>query len=170
LTTRYLAENAKIHSIAQAMPDLPDRNDPRGLRVQGALLPFAQPAARLHALESCAGRVTLSYLDGDGALRRHHFDAAYDADGKGEEWLPDGYRAALALDGRGAALPVGVFGNLGSQVTIEFWAKGGQRSARGERLPGCAGRQQQPPALHPTAQREGLLLYCQNAAVTIGPV
>lgn len=127
VTTSYLGTIAAANNTAQAMPDLPDQKDPRGLQVQGALLPFAVSATRLHAMESCAGRVTLSYQDGDGNLRQTHYDAAYDADGKGEEWLPDGYRAALALDGRGAALPLPApaFADLTNQVTIEFWAKGG---------------------------------------------
>ena len=127
LTTSYLELIAKANSTAQSMPDLPDQKDPSGLQVQGALLPFAVSATRLHAMESCAGRVTLSYQDGGGNLRQTHYDAAYDADGKGEEWLPDGYRAALALDGRGPALPLPatVFADLSNQVTIEFWAKGG---------------------------------------------
>ncbi|MFZ1708584.1 MAG: LamG-like jellyroll fold domain-containing protein, partial [Anaerolineae bacterium] len=127
LTTSYLELIAKANNTAQTMPDLPDQEDPRGLRVQGALLPFAVSSTRLHALESCTGRVTLSYQDGDGNLRQTHYDAAYDADGKGEEWLPDGYRAALALDGRSSALPLpaSVFAGLSNQVTIEFWAKGG---------------------------------------------
>ncbi|MFZ2423037.1 MAG: hypothetical protein WA029_18030, partial [Anaerolineae bacterium] len=127
LTTSYLELIAKANNTAQTMPDLPDQEDPRGLRVQGALLPFAVSSTRLHALESCTGRVTLSYQDGDGNLRQTHYDAAYDADGKGEEWLPDGYRAALALDGRSPALPLpaSVFAGLSNQVTIEFWAKGG---------------------------------------------
>ena len=125
LTTNYLTTVAQANTTAQTMPDLPGQKDPRGLLVQGALLPFARPASRLHALESCTGRVTLSYQDSDGNLRQTHYDTAYDADGKGEEWLPDSYRAALALDGRGLALPAGVFGDLGSQVTVEFWARGG---------------------------------------------
>lgn len=127
LTTSYLVLITRANTTAQAMPDLPGQKDPRGLLVQGALLPFARPAGRLHALESCTGRVTLSYQDSDGNLRQIHYDTAYDADGKGEEWLPDGYRAALALDGRGSALPLpaGVFDDLSSQVTVEFWARGG---------------------------------------------
>ncbi|MBK6430214.1 LamG-like jellyroll fold domain-containing protein [Candidatus Amarolinea dominans] len=127
LTTSYLELIAKANNTAQTMPDLPDQEDPRGLTVQGALLPFAVSSTRLHALESCTGRVTLSYQDGDGNLRQTHYDAAYDADGKGEEWLPDGYRAALALDGRSPALPLpaSAFAGLSNQVTIEFWAKGG---------------------------------------------
>ncbi len=127
LTTGYLAAVAKANSTAQTMPDLADQEDPRGLRVQGALLPFAAPATRLHMLESVTGRVTLSYQDGDGNLRQTHYDTAYDADGKGEEWLPDGYRAALAFDGRAVALPLPAapFADLNNQVTIEFWARGG---------------------------------------------
>jgi hypothetical protein len=139
LTTAYLTTVAKANSTAQTMSDLPDQEDPRGLTVQGALLPFALPAGRLHLMESCAGRVTLSYLDGDGNLRQTHYDAAYDADGKGEEWLPEGYRAALALDGRGLALPLpaGLFDGLNNQITIEFWAKGGSDLPRANALLGA---------------------------------
>ena len=157
LTTSYLELIAKANNTAQTMPDLPDQEDPRGLRVQGALLPFAVSSTRLHALESCTGRVTLTYQDGDGNLRQTHYDAAYDADGKGEEWLPDGYRAALALDGRSPALPLpaSVFAGLSNQVTIEFWAKGGSDLPESQRPAGRAGQRRQPPPVHPTAQREG---------------
>ncbi len=139
LTTSYLEVIAKANNTAQSMPDLADQEDPRGLQVQGARLPFAVSATRLHALESCAGRVTLSYQDSDGNLRQTHYDAAYDADGKGEEWLLDGYRAALALDGRGAALPLPapVFADLNHQITIEFWARGGSDLPRVNALLGA---------------------------------
>jgi predicted nucleic acid-binding Zn-ribbon protein len=128
LTTRYLKLVSDAKNTAQTMTDLANQADPRGLKVQGALLPFAQAASRLHALESCTGRVTLSYQDRAGNLRQTHYDSAYDADGKGEEWLPEGYRVALKLDETKPAprLPATIFNSIGGQITIEFWAKGSE--------------------------------------------
>ncbi len=128
LTTNYLKLVSDAKNTAQSMTDLANQTDPRGLKVQGALLPFAQAASRLHALESCTGRVTLSYQDRAGNLRQTHYDSAYDADGKGEEWLPEGYRVALKLDETKPAprLPATIFNSIGGQITIEFWAKGSE--------------------------------------------
>jgi hypothetical protein len=128
LTTNYLKLVSDAKNTAQSMTDLANQADPRGLKVQGALLPFAQAASRLHALESCTGRVTLSYQDRAGNLRQTHYDSAYDADGKGEQWLPEGYRVALKLDETKPAptLPATIFNSIGGQITIEFWAKGSE--------------------------------------------
>ncbi|MEG4484244.1 LamG-like jellyroll fold domain-containing protein [Microcoleus sp. D2_18a_B4] len=127
LTITYLNLVSKANSTAQSMTDLHNQADPRGLKVQGALLPFAQAATRLHALESCTGRVTLSYQDSAGNLRQTHYDSAYGADGQGEQWLPEGYRVALKLEETKTApiLPQAIFSSLSNQITIEFWAKGG---------------------------------------------
>ena len=146
LHTAYLDLIAKANSTAQSMPDLPDQDDPRGLKVQGALLPFAEAASRLHAIESCTGRVSLSYQDRDGSLRQSHYDTAYDADSKGEEWIADKYRAALFLDGSKAALslPPSVLSDLNSQVTIEFWAKGGSQLPKACTLIGAFDDNNQP--------------------------
>jgi hypothetical protein len=128
LTTNYLELVSTANNTAQSMTDLGNQTDPRGLKVKGALLPFAQAASRLHALESCTGRVTLSYQDRAGNLRQTHYDSAYDADGKGEQWLPEGYRVALKLDETKTAptLPPAIFNSIGNQITIEFWAKGSE--------------------------------------------
>ncbi len=127
LTTSYLNLVVSLNTTAQAMPNLPGQADPQGLKVQAALLPFAQAASRLHALESCTGHVALTYLDQWGQLHQTRYDTAYDADGKGEEWLADTYRAALVLNGNRPALtlPTRIFSTVSTQITIEFWAKGG---------------------------------------------
>lgn len=127
LTTSYLNLVVSLNTTAQAMPNLLGQADPQGLKVQAALLPFAQAASRLHALESCTGHVALTYLDQWGQLHQTRYDTAYDADGKGEEWLADTYRAALVLNGNRLALtlPTRIFSTVSTQITIEFWAKGG---------------------------------------------
>lgn len=132
LTTNYLKLVSGANNKVQMMTNLDNQADPRGLKVQGALLPFAQAASRLHALESCTGRVTLSYQDRNGNLRQTHYDSAYDADSKGEQWLPEGYRVALKLtenkteNKTARTLPSPIFNSISSQITIEFWAKGGE--------------------------------------------
>ncbi len=127
LTADYLGEVTAASNTAQAMLALPNQPDPRNLAVHGDLLSFAQAATPLHALESCDGRVILSYQDTDGSLRQSHYDTAYGADGKGEEWLADKFRVALELNGSlKLALPDGLLLKQGSnQLTIEFWAMGG---------------------------------------------
>lgn len=161
LQTAYLDIIAKANTTAQTMPDLPDQEDPRGLKVQGALLSFADAATRLHALESCTGRVSLTFQDRDGSVRQSHYDTAYDADGKGEEWLADKYRAALFLDGSKPALPLpaSIFSDLNNQVTIEFWAKGGSQLPKACALIGAFGANNQPRLLIQLPNEKGEVIW-----------
>jgi len=146
LTTSYLARVAAAYNKAQSMSNLANQVDPRGLKVQGALLPFAQAATRLHALESCAGRVTLSYQDKAGNLRQTHYDTVYDGDAKAEEWLPEGNRAAVKLNETGIppSLPAAIFDEINSQITIEFWAKGGEALPKAVTFLGASNKDQAP--------------------------
>lgn len=129
----YMQLAAKAQNTAQAMSPLANAKDLRGLAVQGALLTFAAPTTRLHAMESVAGRVTLTYQENDGALRQTHYDATYGADGKAEEWLVEPYRTAVTLgeDVRDYYSPTFDVQGFGEQVTIEFWARGAQAIASG---------------------------------------
>lgn len=128
-TAAYLTQAAQAQT-PQPMPALKDTQDPLKLTVQGALLPFAVTATRLQAIESCTGHVTLTYLDADGALRQTNYDTTYDADGKGEEWIPDRFPTALEFAGTTAPtkLPATLFKNIERQVTIEFWCRGDTRA------------------------------------------
>lgn len=146
LTTSYLNVVVSLNTTAQAMPDLPGQADPQGLKVQAALLPFAQACSRLHALESCTGQVVLTYLDQCGQLHQTRYDTAYDADGKGEEWLADTYRAALALNGNRPALTLlgRIFSTVSNQITIEFWAKGGSNLPQALTFLGATDQQNNP--------------------------
>ncbi len=111
---------------AQVLPVLPEQEDPRGLLVQGGAIPYPPAASRLTASAGCNGIVTFVYHDHLANIVRARYDAAYDTDGRGEEWIPDGYRAALALEGPRSVLglPVALFRPLKQQITIEFWARG----------------------------------------------
>ncbi|NUM44065.1 MAG: RICIN domain-containing protein [Anaerolineales bacterium] len=121
--TNYLVPVTSSQSLK--MSELSGQ-DPNGLKVQGTLLVGTNPATRLQALESCAGRVTLSYQDTQSIMRQAHYDTAYDRDGKGEEWLPAALSVALKRDGAGnLTIHTSVFANISNQITFEFWAKGG---------------------------------------------
>ncbi|MCG3139963.1 MAG: hypothetical protein HDKAJFGB_00895 [Anaerolineae bacterium] len=126
--TIYLSRAAQAQS-AQVMPALTDAQNPRGLTVQGAFLPSAVPATPLQAIESCTGHVTLTYMDKDGALCQTRYDTTYDADGKGEEWIPDNLPTAIEFAGTTppTILPTTAFVGLDRQITIEFWSRGDTR-------------------------------------------
>ena len=125
-STAYAQPAAEANSAPRGMPPLANAKDPRGLAVQGALLTFAAPVTRLHAMESVTGRVTLTYQENDGVLRQTHYDTTYDADGQGEEWLAEHRRLAIELDGSTPTLSLAsdALQKLGEQVTIEFWSRG----------------------------------------------
>ncbi len=123
LSTAYLEEVASRHNRAQALPTVPGQKDSRGLSVTGGLLGDVRAFSRVQAIESCTGRVTLSYQDRDRRLSHSHFDACYDADGQGEVWLPEHFRSAIALTGTPIKLPDGIFASIRDQVTIECWAR-----------------------------------------------
>lgn len=123
LSTSYLGEVAGRLDRAQAMRTVQGQQDLRGLSVTGGLLGDVRAFGRLQALESCTGRVTLSYQDRDRRLSHSHFDACYDADGKGEVWLAERFRSAIELTGTPFKLPDGIFASVRDQVTIECWAR-----------------------------------------------
>jgi hypothetical protein len=120
-TQEYLSQSI---SSSRGMVSLSGQ-DPNGLIIQGAFLDGTDPATRLQAMESCAGRVTLSYQDSQAALCQAHYDTAYDSDGKGEIWLPSTLSVALKRDGTSLTIPASAFATISNQITIEFWAKGG---------------------------------------------
>lgn len=124
LETAFLTASAAAQNATLAMSRLPGQVDPAGLAVEGALLLLpAQVNRRLHALESCTGRVTLSYLDEQSRLGQIHYDTVYDADGRGEQWLASPFAVALKRPGTSIALDPRIFATCRGQVTIEFWAR-----------------------------------------------
>ncbi len=123
LSASYLEGVASRLDRAEAMQAIRGQQDPRGLTVTGGLLGDVRAFSRLQAIESCTGRVTLSYEDRDRRLSHSHFDVCYDADGKGEVWLPERFRSAIELTGMPVKLPDGIFAAVRDQVTIECWAR-----------------------------------------------
>ncbi len=128
----YLLWTTAFKGHAQAMVNLPGQEDARGLTMQGALLDLPAAASQLQATSGCDGFVHVTYLDEKRRVVRARFDVAYDGDGQGEQWVADRYPTALLFTGASSApLPATVFRNSGTQVTIEFWARGGSELPKG---------------------------------------
>jgi hypothetical protein len=125
LRSIFLTRLSASQSQAQVLPNLPEQEDPRGLIVQGGAIPFPRAASRLTASAGCNGILSVQYHDPHANLVRARYDTAYDADGRGEEWIPDGFHAALALEGTRSilGLPAALFRPLNQQITLEFWAR-----------------------------------------------
>jgi hypothetical protein len=134
----YLLWTAPFKGHAQAMVNLPGQEDARGLTMQGALLDMPAAASQLQAVSGCDGFVHVTYLDEKRRVVRARFDAAYDGDGQGEQWVADRYPTALLFAGASSApLPATLFRNAGTQLTIEFWARGGSELPRGNAFLGA---------------------------------
>jgi hypothetical protein len=119
-THQFLAELRATSRPALALPQL--AVDARKLRTTGALLGFARPRGRLHALESCEGAVHLGFLDAERRARLLRFDAAADASNATyEQWLPELPRACLDLHGSDAGLELPRAVPLGGAWSVEAW-------------------------------------------------
>ena len=116
--------------------------------------------------------MALTYLDQWGQLHQTCYDTAYDADGKGEEWLAYTYRSALALSGNNPALtlPERIFSTVSTQITIEFWAKGGNDLPQALTFLGATDGQNNPCLRIQLPNEKGEIVWDAGAKTDTGAV
>jgi len=125
-TTAFNKAVGKVHNNPQQLASLWKKKESETFGTTGALLSFAKPSSRVQALESCQGEVQLNYFDRQG-MRQTRYDCTYDSDGKGEQWLPDTFRTCLEFHQSPLSIPSEAFSSVGEQITVEFWARTGDK-------------------------------------------
>lgn len=105
--------------LPQTLSDLATKSE---LATRGAVLEFFRPVGRLHALETCEGKVQLSYFDTEGRMRQANFDAAYDSiNTTAEQWLPEPVRSCLHFSDSKTRMTLEKPIDLKEEWSVEAW-------------------------------------------------